>query len=178
MKLPKLKKKYLAIVMAAGVALGVGGIAAAYFGASGTGAGTGHAGPTAGFAVSLHTFSGVITPGGSETLQFAVGNKSTTYPEHASTVSVKMVTKGGDIDSSGGRVTGKVTGCTSTWFTPTVVKWRYDTSGPTMTPPVTYSLPPSEDLHVTVTVAMKNTPIHTQLACAGTDPEVTLTVAK
>ena len=75
----QIKKKLIAGALAAGLVMGAGGIAAAYFTATGTGNGSGSVGHPTTWAVSVaNTTSGTLTPGGpSETINFTVTNPST-----------------------------------------------------------------------------------------------------
>ena len=68
----KLKKKFIAGALAAGLVMGAAGIAAAYLGATGTGSGS----ATVGTAKTLIVSSPAVTvvPNGTQTLSFVVTN--------------------------------------------------------------------------------------------------------
>lgn len=177
MRLPRGKKKLLTIVLASGIALGAGGIAAAYLGASGSGTGSVKVGSAKGFKVALYGgTSTTFTPGSPTNLTFTVQNTAS-YKEHASTVTVKVKTTGGDVVAAG---TVKVPTCLTSWFTVKVTRWEVDSSGiwhPAATTPVTYTLTPTLDIHVTVLEKMLTKPTP-QTACVGKRPIVLITVNK
>lgn len=177
MRLRSWKKKLLTIVLASGVALGAGGIAAAYIGATGSGTGSAKVGSAKGFVVAL--YGGTLTtfiPGTPTHLTFTVQNVAK-YKEHASTVTVKVETTGGDILSSG---TVKVPTCLASWFAVKLTRWEVDSTNTwhtATTTPVTKTLTPTLVIHVTVLEQMLTKPT-AQTACVGKRPKVELTVNK
>jgi hypothetical protein len=176
-RLPKWKKKFLTIVLTTAVALGIGGIAAAYIGASGSGTGSAKVGSAKAFKVALYGgTSTTFTPGSPTHLTFTVQNTAK-YKEHASTVTVKVETTGGNVIASG---TAVVPTCLASWFTVKVTRWEVDSSGHWLTAtttPVTYTLTPTFVIHVTVLENMLTKPTP-QTACVGKRPKVKLTVNK
>lgn len=73
MRLPHFKKKFIAGALAAGLVMGAGGIAAAYFTAGGTGTGSATVGHATRFTVSGGTVTGLL-PGSPKTATFTVFN--------------------------------------------------------------------------------------------------------
>ena len=183
MKLPRLTRRFAAVALATGFVLGAGGIAAAFLGSSGSGTGSGTVITPGGLTVAVHTYTpptgktlGPTGPG--EHITFAVSNTSTKAKLRASTVkafvvALRTATYTGDITTHGAGVTT----CLASWFTAKVVKWQVDSTGPSHTPPVTYTISYHTDIHVTVLLTMKTEPVN-QAACEGKHPAVTLTVAK
>jgi hypothetical protein len=88
-----MNKKVAVIGLAAGLALGIGGAAFAYFDGSGTGTGTTTAG--SGHAVTLHaSIAGAIVPGdGGQNVTFTADNSNPTSVD-VSTISFGGVTSG------------------------------------------------------------------------------------
>lgn len=169
MKLLKRRRRYLAIVLAFGIALGMSGIAAAYFsGGVGTGAGSATVTKPFAFTVAQHNRTGVTGPGDPTVITFAIGNTGA-FKEVATNPQATVVTKGGDITSTG----LKVTTCKSAWFhavaTPT---FRRTTGMPVGTHPF---VTPNHNVRDAVTVTM-TTSGTTQGACAGKTPAVRFTV--
>lgn len=173
----------MVIVVATGFALGAAGIAAAFLGSTGSAKGTATVIKPGTLTVAIHTYTpptgktlGPTGPG--EHLTFTVANTSTRAKLRASTVTafvVKLTTGpyNGDITTHGVGVKK----CLASWFTAKVVSWRVDSTGPTLAPPVKSTIRLHTDIHVTVLVTMKTAPTN-QGACEGTNPAVTLTVAK
>jgi hypothetical protein len=176
-RLPKWKRKFLTIVLTTGVAFGVGGIAAAYIGVSGTGTGSAKVGSAKDFKVALYGGTATtFTPAKPTNLTFTVQNVAS-YKEHATTVTVKVETTGGNVIASG---TVVVPTCLASWFTVKLTRWEVDSSGiwhTATTVPVTYTLTPTLVIHVTVLVKMLTKPTP-QTACVGKRPKVKLTVNK
>ena len=177
MRLPKWKKKFLTIVLTTGVALGAGGIAAAYIGATGSGTGSAKVGSAKDFKVALYGgTSTTFTPGSPTHLTFTVQNIAS-YKEHAATVTVKVETTSGNVIASG---TVVVPTCLASWFVVKVTRWEVDSSGiwhTATTTPVTKTLTPTLVIHVTVLEKMLTAPTP-QTACVGKRPKVKLNVNK
>lgn len=155
MALPKFKKKYVASALAAGLAMGAGGIAAAYFSASGGATKSVTVASPVTFTVSPGVVSGGLYPGGTAHVNFTVTNVASFREHFNADASLTM--------------TGAPTGCKASWFqisagpTPgsdTLAK--HGTSGTSTT--------------VTVTVSMV-TNTTTQNACAGYSPTVHLSLS-
>lgn len=132
MRLPRLKKRYLVIALAAGVALGTGGIAAAYFASSGTGTGTATVGAPIPFKITVHTKPGVTGPGDPTVITFSVANTHTTptspyfgkpyVTERATNPLATVVSKKTTVTGTRTVITSKghaVNGCLSKWFSAT-----------------------------------------------------------
>ena len=87
------KKKIIAGALAAGLVMGAGGIAAAYFTATGTGNGSGSVGSSTPWAVVVaNTASATLTPGGpGETIDFTVTNPSTGH-QYLQKVTISITT--------------------------------------------------------------------------------------
>lgn len=201
MRLPTLKKKVLAIALASGVALGVGGMAAAYLEASGSGTGTATLGTVKTFNVTLYNGTGTtLAPGKPAYLTFSVQNVGTSK-ERVYTATVNVERTGTDVVTS--NTVKKVTGCLASWFIANLTRWEVDstgywyslTSGKTTystskrvftgTPKtehvhtyklVTATLIHLKVLHITVLEKMITTPHTTQGKCEGHLPIVTVTV--
>jgi hypothetical protein len=183
-KLPRLSKKFVVIGLATGLALGAAGIAAAYVGATGSGSGTGTVGPGKEFKVALYSGTGTtLTIGKPTHLTWTVQNVAS-YKEHVSTVTVKVAVTGVDIVTTTG--TTRVPTCLASWFTVKLTRWEIDSTNVwhSLTPltstyaPVTATLSHTKVIHVTVLESMTTTLTHTQGACVGKTPKVTLTVHK
>ena len=161
MKLPRFKKKFVAITLASGLVLGAGGIAAAYFTASGTGTGTATVGTPTQFTITQFATFGTLGPGGTpQTLTFRIANTYLTTA-HLSTVTAAVVVAGtGNIETATKVGHTPVPGCLASTFSLTL-----------MPTPVTIVLPPGTTQVVTVTVLMQ-TNTSTQIACAGKHPLV------
>lgn len=203
MRLPKLKKKFLAITLASGVALGAGGIAAAYVGVSGTGSGTATVGKATTFKVAL--YNGTATtyvPGKPAYLTYSVQNVSTpALRERVYTVTVKVNSTGTDIVTSNSNT--KVATCLAAWFTAKLTRWEVDSTGYwysltslkhtyTTSNRMFTGVPKTETvhayklvtallthlkvIHITVIETMLTTPSTNQSNCEGHLPVVTLTV--
>jgi hypothetical protein len=161
MRVPRFKKKFIAIVVASGLVLGAGGIAAAYFTASGSGTGSATVGRPTAFTITQFATFGTLGPGGTpQTLTFHIAN---TYlsKQHLSTVTATLVAAiTGNIETATTVGHTPVPGCSAATFTTTLT--------PT---PVTITLPPGTTQVVTVTVFMQ-TNTSTQIACAGKHPLV------
>lgn len=161
MRLPRFKKKFVAVALASGVALGAGGIAAAYFTASGTGTGSANVGRPIPFTITQFATFGTLGPGGTpQTLTFRISNTYVTR-QHLSTVTAKIVVAGtGNIETATTPGHTPVPGCSASTFSLTLT--------PT---PITIVLTLGTTQVVTVTVVM-HTNTSTQLACAGKHPLV------
>jgi hypothetical protein len=174
MRLPRLKKRYLALALASGVILGTGGIAAAYFSGGGTGTGSVHVTSPFGFKVAVHTRSGVTGPGDPTVITFAISNEGSStptvsFPEVATNPHATIITKGGYVTSTG----SKVTGCKSSWFHASASLYFKSTTGT-----VTLGTHPLVKVHHNVrdAVTVTMTTTGTQDACAGKTPAIRLTI--
>lgn len=179
MRLPRFSKKLTAIGAVIGISLGTGGIAAAYFTA--TGAGTGHAavGTSTPFTVTAGTPTGTIYPSSTPwttataTITYTVKNTSPatehyTIPANtdtivASTATTHTATIAGQTSTPAKpKVTTYVAGCKAIWFGAT----NSAASG---------TLAKTATTTVTVTVHMTNeTPGVTQDSCKTQTPFVKL----
>jgi len=177
MRLPRFSKKLLAIGAVVGISLGTGGIAAAYFSASGTGNGHAPVGTPTAFTVTAGTATGTLYPDTSPyttataTIVYTVKNTSIakehyTIPANSaaiveSTVSTHTTTIAGPTTTAGKpKLTTDVTGCTASWFGAT----NAAKSG---------TLAKTATTTVTVTVHMTNAAA-TQNSCATHTPYVKL----
>jgi hypothetical protein len=152
------KKKAAAIGLAAGIALGAGGVAFAYFTSTGTGTGSVKVGSATNFTVVKASTSGTLYPGATTaSVTFTITNPGHGH-QNAASVSSSVVTKTGDITSGG----SKVAGCLSTWFT----------TANAFTP---VNLAPGGHTSAVVTVTMHTTTV-TQNPCQGKTPNINLTV--
>lgn len=156
------------LIAATGIAVGAGGIAAAYFSGGGTGTGSATVASPFAFKVAVHTRSGVTGPGDPTVITFAISNEGA-FKEVATNPKASMITKSGDITSTG----LKVTGCKSSWFHATATpKFRSTTGSVTLgTHPF---VTPHHNVRDAVTVTMSTT--GTQDSCAGKTPAVMLTI--
>jgi hypothetical protein len=167
------KKQLVAIALASGLVLGAGGIAAAYFSATGTGTATASVARPVPFKVTVHTKSGIVGPGDPTVITFAVANThpraTGTFPEAATDPQAHVVTDTGLVTTSGHAVAG----CKSSWFTATASSmFRSTTGGTTLGthPLVAYD----HNVRDAVTVTMATT--GTQDSCIGVEPAVVLTI--
>jgi hypothetical protein len=164
-----MNKKVAAIGLAAGLLLGAGGAAFAYFTGSGTGTGTGSVGSGATWAVSQSgSASGAMYPGvGTSVVTFSLQNTGTGYQ---GIDSVSQTVAAINDDGSGNITQGGVAlpGCLSTWFGVTSVG----------APSVGYghSVAPTASTTVAVTVHMNNVDAN-QDVCKTATPDVNLTVS-
>jgi hypothetical protein len=156
-----MSKKVVAIGLAAGITLGLGGAAFAYFTSAGTGNANAAVGNTGTWGILQEgPASGPMYPGqGSSTVTYTItndgsGNQALTGLQ----ASIPAV----DADVLSG--SKEVVGCLAAWFSPTVG-----------TPSVAIgsSIAPGNTASVTVTVTMTDAGV-SQDACAGVSPEVSL----
>jgi hypothetical protein len=174
-KLPRIKKKFVAIGLATGLAMGAAGIAAAYFSASGSGTGAGNVGKAATLGVSLTTGGGPLYPTSTATLTFSIknngGGNQKVSTETATITHVATPTSGSPtytqtvIEHTGVAVTG----CLASWFIVTTVGTVNTTLGKSGSGSTTTT--------DTVTIFMVTGTV-TQDACQTAHPTVTLHVAK
>jgi hypothetical protein len=162
-----MSKKVVAIGLAAGVTLGLGGAAFAYFTADGSGNAAASVG-TAGTwgVVSNGQAVGLMYPGqGTSTDGFTITNLGNGNQAIAASgdlvASVTADPTTGDVVSNG----SVVSGCLANWFMPVVG-----------TPSVAYgtSIAPSATESVNVTVTMSDPAGVNQDACEGVSPVVSL----
>lgn len=144
------------------LALAGGGLAFAYFTASGSGTGSATVGSTGTWGVTAGSPSGTIYPGsGASTIIFSVQNTGTGDQQYSSAVAT-VNSSGGDITVNG----SPVSGCMASWFSPSV----------TSDPGLGKNVAGSATVMVTVQVTMPADSADNQNACQGKSPDVTLTV--
>ena len=167
MRNPFTTKKRIAIAVGAGaLVLATGGTAFAYFTATGQGNGSASVGTAASWGVSQSTTTppaGTIYPGsGSTVITFDVKNSSTSANQAITNPTVKMVaeTSNGDAETTAG---ADITGCTATWFSPSVTNFP------------TADVAPGATVQVQVTVTMPALNVD-QSKCESATPAVQLTV--
>lgn len=174
------KKKAVAFGLAFGVAAGAGGVAAAFFAASGTGSGSATVATATPFTVT-QTTSGTASqlgPTGTVSVKFTITNTAP-YAEHyaitstdahivASTASGHTTTIAGSTTSNGTKVTTStyVTGCKTAWFTPITAAPKTGKLGKNGTT--------TDTVTDTVTVHMTTTGSTTQAVCSSHTPWVNL----
>jgi hypothetical protein len=182
MKLPKItKKRFVGAALAAGLAMGMGGVAFAYFSTTATGAGDGDVATfttkvTITFADLTANETPPVFPGTSETLTFTLtATSGNAHTVHVYSVTAKVTaTTNGDVFASittaGKQVKGsRATGCLASWFSVHVDHITGATSavGVTLTPGATHAQ--------VVTLQMRTT--GTQNACQGVQPFITVTAS-
>jgi hypothetical protein len=154
-------KKVVAVGLAAGITLGLGGAAFAYFTAAGTGNAKAAVGNTGTWAITQDGLAaGAMYPGqGSSAVIYTITNDGSGN-QALTGLQASIPAVSGDV-MSGGK---EVVGCLATWFSPAVG-----------TPSVAIgsSIAPSGTASVTVTVTMADAGV-SQDACAGVSPEVSL----
>ncbi len=160
-------KRRIAAVALAGAVLGGGaGVASAVFPAGkGSATGYGKVATVTKIPVKFVTETGgPMSPGMTTTdvtLTFTAHNSTTTKPLGIHKITATVVTKTGNIVTF---TTGNtVTGCKSSWFTASI----------TPSPPFTIAAGATATEHVTMYLETVPT---TQGACAGKNPQLTLTV--
>lgn len=168
-KLPNLKKKYVAGALAVGLIMGAGGIAAAYFTATGTGTGTVSVGSATPFTVTQNagSLSGKLYPGQYVTTTFKITNTGKGI-EHYTLTSTDIVAA---MNANGTVITAfqttpsreVVPGCKASWFTATILSG----GGP-------HTLNPGASTTASVKVNMTNGTggASTQNACQTTFPKL------
>lgn len=182
MRLPRFSKRLTAIGAVVGISLGTGGIAAAYFTASGTGTGHAPVGTSTNFTVTAGTATGTVYPSASPwtaataTIVYTVKNTSAatehyTIPANANTIVASTAAThtttiaGPTTTTAKPKVTTYVTGCKAAWFGATNAA-------------VTGTLAKTATTTVTVTVHMTSeTPGVTQDSCQSHTPYVKLSFA-
>ena len=194
MHLPHFKKTFVAAGLAAGLALGAGGIAVAWFTASGYVFGGSHVANAQPFTVTQTTFGNPVGPGGTTTLLTFNVHNNANFNEHFTridfwvtrTVLVTTTTyttapiRTYNTGATSTFTRPLVTGCPGVWFT-----LQFDTAGTLYpsTPSIgtTISHPTTIPANGTVTLTFvlgMVTANTTQLACAGHQPEVYVNVKK
>jgi hypothetical protein len=191
-RLLKMKKKYLAIALATGVALGAGGVAAAFFSAGGSGTGSATVGTPVPFKITVHTKPGVTGPGDPTIITFSVANTHTTpssvyygdpyVTERATNPVATIKSVKTSITHTHTVITSRgspVNGCLSKWFTATASP-DFWTMTHVKNLGTSALVAPHTNVRNAVTVHMTNgtTPTNgtNQDACEGTFPTVTLHV--
>jgi hypothetical protein len=159
------KKRIAAVGLAGALVLGTAGMAAAFF-ASGSGTGQGSVAGGSVWSVSWNAPVGPpLYPGGpAQTMTFNVTNDS------SSTQTINAVT-GPSLGMSGLNITDNgqaVTGCLASWFVLTPV------SGHTIAPATSVGSGASVSGEVTLSLLNPNV---NQTACAGTSPDVNVSVS-
>ena len=158
-------KKVVAIGLAAGITLGLGGAAFAYFTAAGTGTANASVGDTGtwGIVQDGSAVGSMYSGQGSSAISYTItnlgsGNQALQSGDLQAAVYSEPTT--GDVESG----TSDVANCLATWFTPSAG-----------TPTVAYgtSIAPNATESVTVTVTMTDAAT-SQDACAGVSPVVSL----
>jgi hypothetical protein len=180
------KKKVIAGALAAGLVMGAGGIAAAYFDAGGSGTGTakvGHAAPLSVTQSAVYYLDGTsnsvtaLYPTGLAQPVFQIKNTNH-FPEHATwnLADFSIVTSGTTIAATK-TGTNPVAGCSASWFTLTANgtstgarTLKAGAPGDTPTPATSTHVFASVDLNM-------KTSGTTQLACATKTPIVKLTLS-
>jgi hypothetical protein len=163
-----MSKKVVAIGLAAGITLGLGGAAFAYFTAAGSGTAVAAIGDTGtwGIVQNNQPANGLMYPGeGSSTVTYTItnlgsGNQALESGDLVATMGT-AVPGNPDVESQGSAVSG----CLAAWFTPTVG-----------TPNIAYgtSIAPNAVESVTVTVMMSDPAGVNQDDCEGVSPVVSL----
>jgi hypothetical protein len=164
-----MSKKVVAIGLAAGITLGLGGAAFAYFTASGSVSGAAAVGDatSATWGITQSSETGTMYPGqGSTAITYTIknlgsGNQALESKTLAASVySNPNTPNAGDVMSNG----SVVAGCLASWFTPAIG-----------VPTTSYgtSILPGATENVTVTWSMTDDP-SSQDACQGVSPVVSL----
>lgn len=181
MKFPRLtKKRFVGAALAAGLAMGAGGVAFAYFSATATGAGDADVGHYTAHAtvtfLDVGTNEAAIFPGTAGVrLTFTVTNTGTKpFRVATATAVVTRTTTTGYVfnstTTSGHVIRGlPAPGCYSTWFTAHVTH----TTGPTSAVGATITPTTTHNQVVTVKMLTNGT---TQNACQTVQPFVTLSI--
>jgi hypothetical protein len=167
-RLQRFTKRSLVLIATVGLAMGAGGIAAAYFSGGGSGTGKATVGSPFAFKVAVHTRSGITGPGDPTVITFAISNEGA-FKEVATNPVATIITKSGDVTSTGLRVSG----CKSTWFHASASPNFRSTTG-TITLGTHPFVTPHHNVRNAVTVTMSTT--GTQDSCAGKTPAVMLTI--
>lgn len=145
------------------VAVALGGIAAAYFTATGSGAGSALVGSPGYFAVSIHPGpTGSMYPGsGSSIVGFTITNEGSGH-QSLNSIGTAVMATGNDAMTSTG---SDISGCLATWFAAAL-----DPANPTL--PV--DLAPNATYTGSVDVTMTDADVD-QGACQGAMPGVAIT---
>jgi hypothetical protein len=157
----KLKKKFIAGALAAGLAMGAGGIAAAYFTATATGSGKLQVGSATPFTVTQNGVPAYVYPGQTVTTSFHIVNTGGGIQHFTARVTVDVNGTGTIITATTGNA---VPGCKASWFTPTVTSGSSGTLNPGA----------SSTLDVRVHMSNGNSTDSTQNACQTTFPKLTV----
>ena len=127
MKIPKFRRKYVAGALAAGLIMGAGGIAAAYFTATATGTGKLQVGSATPFTVTQNGVPAYVYPGTTVTTSFHIVNTGGGIQHYSAMVAVDVNGTGTIITATTGKA---VPGCKASWFTPTVTSGSSGTLNP------------------------------------------------
>jgi hypothetical protein len=156
-----MSKKVVAVGLAAGITLGLGGAAFAYFTAAGSGSADAAVGNTGTWGISqVGPAAGAMYPGqGSSAVSYTITNDGSGN-QALTGLQASIPAMNGDVLSGG----NEVVGCLASWFTPTVG-----------TPSVAIgsSITPGKTANVTVTVTMADASV-SQDSCVDVSPEVSL----
>lgn len=162
----KFSKKAAAIGLTAGIALGAGGIAAAYFLSTGTGSGSASTGTSTSFTVAQTGAAvGKAYPGaGTSKVTFKITNPGSGHQlAVVATTSASVASTGGTVITyANPTAPAKVTGCKSSWYTATATA-------------ASTNLAPAGSTTNVVTVTLATT--GPQTACKTASPKITLHVA-
>ena len=161
MKRLNFKKKYVAGALAAGLIMGAGGIAAAYFTATATGTGKLQVGSATPFTVTQNGVPAYVYPGQTVTTSFHVVNTGGGIQHFTARVVVASNGSGTIITATTGKA---VPGCKASWFTPTVTSGSSGTLNPGA----------SSTLAVSMHMSNGNSTHSTQNACQTTFPQLTV----
>jgi hypothetical protein len=169
-KLPRIKRKFVAIGLATGLAMGAAGIAAAYFSTTGTGHGNASVGAKGSWVISFgavsYTTDSAIYPGTSETVATTVthtghGNaklNALTATMTKATTPTTIVNPQVVVNSTGAAVAG----CQATWFSASITQTGVGSK---------YGSGASQSETTTITL---NTDTVTQDKCATVSPKFTV----
>lgn len=165
-----LSKKVVAVGLAAGITLGIGGAAFAYFTSTGSGSGSALTGSPSQWTVAATSSTGTMYPGvGFASLDFSVTNNSTGAQAIESESAAVAQAANGDIVTTAGNDATAVPGCLASWY--------FINNQGTLSVPLKTSIGHLGAFAVTgVQVGMFNDLTTSQNACAGFSPAITLTV--
>lgn len=138
-------KKVVIVAASAGLAVGMAGLASAYFSGTGTGTSHGNTGTATPFTVTAESVTGTLYPGATTSVvTFTVENKGHGREPLTVTTSAATVvsSSGGDIETATNS-NAAVTGCKASWYSAT-------------TTAKTATLAKTTNTTVVVTVSMSN----------------------
>ncbi len=176
MKLPNVKRKVVVGALAAGLVMGVGGVAAAYFlsnTASATGSGKIGKPATSSISMTEATTGPTLVPGGTpQTYTFTVTNKSKTkgFTLTATYTFATATTAGAKVIVTD-TTTKPVPGCKATWF-----KVTYKTGAAPTPNPYPFKVTAAGTYTLIYQLYFLTTATTNQVACATAVPSVKVTV--